>query len=116
MVLLMWLFTTSGFLSIVQHKDLPGFFQVKSRSADPLEALWPDQEVEVIDWADYRFRITARKEKVIPVITATLESLDYTSFKNECSDDEEYHRALTRIWGTMFQFQDLLERRSGASR
>ena len=112
----MWLFTTSGFLSIVQHKDLPGFFQVKSRSADPLEALWPDQEIEVIDWADYRFRITVRKERVIPVITATLESLDYTSFKNECSDHEEYHRALTRIWGTMFQFQDLLERRSGASR
>ena len=109
----MWVYTTSGFLAIVQHKDRPGFFQVKSRSAAPLESLWPDQEIEVIDWADYRFRITIRKEQVMPVITGALESLDYTSFKNECSEDEDYHRALTRIWVIMHQFQDLLERQSG---
>ena len=42
----MWVFTTGGFLAIVQHKDLPDFFQVKSRSADPLAAMWPDEEIE----------------------------------------------------------------------
>ena len=111
----MWVFTTGGFLAIVQHKDLPDFFQVKSRSADPLAAMWPDEEIEEIDWADYRFRITIRKEKVTPVITGALESVDYTSFKNECFHDEEYHRALARIWSTMHHFQTVMEAKQGGS-
>lgn len=112
----MWVFTTGGFLAIVQHKDLPDFFQVKSRTADPLAAMWPEEEIEEIDWADYRFRITVGKEKVIPVITGALESLDYTSFKNECAQDEEYHRALARVWSTMHQFQSVMEGPAGGSR
>ena len=54
----MWLFTDKGFLSIVQHNQIEDCFQVKSRVAEPLEILWPDHEIEEIDWADYRFRIT----------------------------------------------------------
>ena len=34
--------------------------------------MWPEEEIEEIDWADYRFRITVRKEKVIPVISGSL--------------------------------------------
>ena len=64
----MWLFTDKGFLSIVQHNQIEDCFQVKSRVAEPLEILWPNQEVEVIDWADYRYRITIAKEEVIPVL------------------------------------------------
>ena len=45
----MWAFTTHGFLSIVQHNALPDHFQVKARVPDPLEKLWPDHEIEVID-------------------------------------------------------------------
>lgn len=39
----MWMFTTKGFLSIVQHKDMPHHFQVKSRVPEPLQELWPDR-------------------------------------------------------------------------
>ena len=35
----MWVFTTKGFLSIVQHKDMADHFQVKSRVRAPLESL-----------------------------------------------------------------------------
>ena len=112
----MWIFTTSGFLSIVQHKDADGHFQIKSRVRAPLEELWPDHEIMEIGWADYRYRINIRKDDAIPVLAEQIGKVLYTSFKDECSDEEEYHRALTRIWGTMYQFQDLLERRSGGSR
>ena len=37
----MWVFTNKGFLSIVQHKDMPGHFQVRARTRRPLEELWP---------------------------------------------------------------------------
>ena len=58
----MWVFTKCGFLAIVQHNSMPDHFQVKSRTIEPLEILWPEHEIEIIDWADYRFRITMAKD------------------------------------------------------
>ena len=101
----MWIFTKRGFLSIVQHNSMPGHFQVKSRVADPLEQLWPDHEVEVIDWADYRFRITIPKDEVLTVLKEEVEDVLYTSFKNECEVDEGYHYVLTRVWSIMYNYQ-----------
>ena len=105
----MWIFTTKGFLSVVQHNSSPEYFQVKSRIRDPLEELWPDCEIQVIDWADYRFRINIRKDEAIPVIAKEIEQVLYTSFKDECREDEDYHHALTRVWSTMYNFQALSE-------
>ena len=101
----MWIFTKRGFLSIVQHNSMPDHFQVKSRVADPLEQLWPDHEVEVIDWADYRFRITIPKDEVLTVLKEEVEDVLYTSFKNECEVDEGYHYVLTRVWSIMYNYQ-----------
>ena len=105
----MWVFTTKGFLSIVQHKDVTDHFQVKSRVRAPLESLWPNHDILAIDWADYRFRINIRKEEAIPVIAKEIEQVLYTSFKDECREDEDYHHALTRVWSTMYNFQALSE-------
>ena len=102
---MMWIFTTKGFLSIVQHNSMPGHFQVKSRAIDPLEALWPDQEIEEIDWADYRFRITMTKEKTLDVLTTEVRDVTYTSFKDQCREDHDYHYALTRVWSIMYNYQ-----------
>ncbi len=101
----MWLFTIHGFLSVVQHNALPNHFQVKSRVPDPLQELWPNHEIEVIDWADYRFRITIEKSEVLPVLLEVMSSVDYTSFKNACDSDNVYQSVLGRIWHLMFQYQ-----------
>jgi len=105
----MWLFTDKGFLSIVQHNTLSDCFQVKSRVIEPLEILWPDREVEVIDWADYRFRITIVKSEVLPVLMEVMASVGYTSFKDACRDDYNYHNALSRIWVEMYHYQTKME-------
>tara|TARA_B100002051_G_C16654721_1_gene595853 strand:+ start:376 stop:705 length:330 start_codon:yes stop_codon:yes gene_type:complete len=104
-----WLFTTKGFLSVVQHKSKPDYYQVKSRVSEPLEDYWPEHEIQVIDWADYRFRIDVLKVDASSVITEILESIDYTSFKNNCEGGSEYYRALTRIWSIMYTFQSEME-------
>ncbi|MAK32864.1 MAG: hypothetical protein CL386_02615 [Acidiferrobacter sp.] len=104
----MWVFTNKGFLSIVQHKDIPDYFQVKSRVRRPLEELWPNHPVEVIGWADYRFRISISKEEVVPILIEEIERIDYTSFKNSC-DDEAYLQALVRIWTEMHRYQTASE-------
>jgi len=105
----MWIFTNKGFLSIVQHKDIPGHFQVKSRVANPLRHFWPDHEIEVIDWADYRYRITIPKEEVVPVFVGAIDSVRYTSFKDSCRDEHAYHEALFRIWTEMYSYQAKME-------
>ena len=110
----MWVFTTKGFLSIVQHKDVADHFQVKSRVRAPLESLWPEHDILEIGWADYRFRINIRKDEAIPVIAKQIEQVLYTSFKDECRDDD-YHQALTRIWSTMYNFQTRCETNREAS-
>ena len=105
----MWAFTIHGFLSIVQHKAMPDHFQVKSRVPDPLEKLWPDHEIEVIDWADYRFRITIEKSEALPTLIEVMGSITYTSFKDACGRDSKYHLALTKIWNIMYSFQREME-------
>ena len=106
----MWIFTTAGFLSIVQHRDTPTHFQVKARTPEPLEHFWPEHDIEAIGWADYRYRITISKEEVTPVITAIIRSVGYTSFKNQCEKDDDYHHALVRIWSVMHNYQMVIEK------
>ena len=96
-------------LAIVQHNSMPGYFQVKSRTIEPLEILWPEHQVEIIDWADYRFRITMAKEQVIPVVMEQLSNVDYTSFKDQCLNDEDYYYTLTRVWSVMYDYQQRME-------
>ena len=72
----MWIFTKYGFLSIVQHNAMPKFFQVKARIIDPLEQLWPEHEIEIIDWADYRFRITIEKDKVFDILSKEIQNVN----------------------------------------
>jgi|TARA_B100001105_G_scaffold234419_1_gene208978 hypothetical protein len=105
----MWIFTTYGFLSVVQHNALLDHFQIKSRVRDPLSELWPDHEIEVIDWADYRFRITIEKSEALPTLIEVMGSVDYTSFKDACGCDSKYHLALTKIWNIMYSFQREME-------
>ena len=107
----MWIFTKWGFLSIVQHNTIPGYFQVKARVIDPLEHLWPQHEIEVIHWADYRFRITIDKENVFDKLSKEILDIDYTSFKNECYVDHDYHDALIGVWNTMYNYQLKMERK-----
>lgn len=105
----MWIFTRYGFLSIVQHNAMPGYFQVKARVISPLEQLWPEQDIEIIDWADYRFRITIEKEMVFPILLKQIQEVNYTSFKNECYVDHDYHDTLVRVWTTMYNYQLRME-------
>ena len=105
----MWIFTKKGFLSIVQHNSIPDFFQVKSRVSGPLEELWPELEIQVIDWADYRFRVDVPKEEALRVIKSLVGSVDYTNFKRECVDQHEYHRSLGSVWNVMYNFQMRME-------
>ena len=101
----MWVFTKHGFIAIVQHNARSDHFQVKSRIIDPLEIMWPHHRIEIIDWADYRYRITISKAEVLPVISGEASSISYTSFKDQCIGDSDYYYTLTRVWSLMYDYQ-----------
>ena len=105
----MWLFTTYGFLSVVQHNAMPNHFQIKARVPNPLQELLPNHEIEIIDWADYRYRISIEKSEALPVLLKLMEEIEYTSFKNSCSKDGIYHTVLARIWNIMYTYQSKME-------
>ena len=81
----------------------------EGQSGPPLEELWPGHEIEVIDWADYRFRITIEKEVVFPVMMQLLESIDYSNFKHECHGMKEYQSTLMGVWTEMHAYQARME-------
>ncbi len=101
----MWVFTKHGFVSIVQHRDIPECMIVRARSPQPLEELWPDHEVITLEDADYRFRILAQRDSVMDVVSDLVGSIDYDNFKNECVDDREYLRSLGSVWRVMYEYQ-----------
>ena len=101
----MWIFTSSGFVSIVSHKDDPEKMLVRSRKIEPLERLWPEYPVQEIYWADYRYRIFVPVEGVSSVISDLIMEVNYPNFKAACTDDDEYQSALASVWWTMLEYQ-----------
>lgn len=106
----MWIFTRHGFISLVAHKYTEGLYQVKARNPEPLLKLFPDYELIVIEWADYRYRVEVPQAEVTKVVAELVDDVDYTSYKDECHDDLPFYRALTNVWTIMLRFQQFHER------
>jgi len=106
---MMWIFTEKGFFSVAQHYTKEGCFQIKSRAPGVLEEYWPDYEIEILDNADYRYRITIEKYEVIPIVVKVLEGVDYSNFKSKCFHMNDYHHALMGVWSEMNNYQTRLE-------
>ena len=102
----MWFFTKHGFVSIVQHRDDPAVFLVRSRNVRPLAALWPDYKIHELGLADYRYRIFVPRLGVSEVVMDLLDGLDYPNFKSACTDDDDYQIALASVWRTMYGYQE----------
>ena len=96
----MWLFTTSGFYSVVQKpwdKD-SGTLTVRARVAADLDRLrtgiLPSLGPTVEDPdADYRFRAQAAQEAVALAVAQAVRDLDYSNFKSAVADVQGRARA-----------------------
>jgi len=91
-----WLFTTKGYLSIVQHSDYKDCLLVRARVRDHLLALFPAEDiVETID-ADYRYRATVSRKVVQQVLADQIEAIDYPNFKSSLHEPR-YHSACFKV-------------------
>lgn len=111
----MWIFTTTGFLSAVAHRDDPTLILVRARRrADlvPLAAFARLDSDAIIETprADYRWRCTVPRETFAGFVKVQAEAVDYPNFKTACHhrapDDHPWHTALMRVWNAMRALQN----------
>lgn len=125
----MWIFTTDGFYSTVQHKDNPDLVMVRSRSRDDLERLiealpivMGRSEPEILEYvgSDYAYRIFIPRDYWIAYVASAAGHLNYTNFKaevqwrGETRGDERVKlrlRAYHDIWARLVQWQGTIRRR-----
>jgi hypothetical protein len=104
----MWLFTTSGFISIVE-KDA-NHLAVRARDSLSLSSLAQSYDVEIrrTPAADYPYRIMITKDQFKNHLHNQAGLIDYKNFKSRVSVTcgRLFSRALTKVWSVMHGVED----------
>jgi hypothetical protein len=102
--LLMWMFTQSGFFSIVAHRDDPDILIVKARVKGDIEAYWPQAKVFETPEADYLYRAYMSKDVVAERVGKIVANVDYDSYKGHITDKRRGSWYLA-VWNAMAHMQ-----------
>lgn len=109
----MWIATTEGFISAVQHRDDPNLMMVRARSLADLDTIFPDSPVTPMDDSDYPFRVTVTREHFAEIVCGLIGAVDYPNFKSAVHAVQGVQRANTYhdVWEALLAIED--EPRSG---
>ncbi|UJP65462.1 hypothetical protein [Mongoliitalea daihaiensis] len=103
----MWIASTDGFISIVQHRELPDMLMVRARVQKDLLSLFSSEQiVEILD-ADYRFRVLVPKKEMAAIVAQKILDLDYPNFKSKVArvpSQKDKLAAYHEIWGVMWSY------------
>jgi hypothetical protein len=118
----MWIFTTGGFVSAVQHRDNPELVMVRARDKESLETMLEGIELsgvandekferpEIVSVpGDYRWRVTVSKATfAVFVQFEILNYLNYDNYKTALTKvrGEKWHRATMGVWTSMLAVDD----------
>ena len=122
----MWLFTKTGFVSVVQKPSdrEAGTLTVRSRDYESLDCLREDiyrlydyeiGETEIMENAatDYRYRMVITREELKRYMVGMIDGITYDNFKNEITesrpDGGRWSSPLMRIWAATLDFGDDME-------
>lgn len=100
----MWLFTSTGFVSIVAHRGDPETLVVRSRFAGHIRQLFPKAKVVRTPEADYLFRAFLPREAVEAKIADQVKQIDYPNFKDSIGE-VRYHNACVDVWSALYRHQ-----------
>jgi len=107
----MWLLTTIGFYSVVQHRDDPDMLIVRARTREDIEALC-DRRLPVGDivaeaGTDYRYRVFCARAEFEEAVAGLVHDLDYPNFKNAVAERQGAERAglYSKIWSLLHRLQ-----------
>ena len=117
----MWLITTRGFFSVVQHRDDEEMVLIRARALEDLESLceladmvlddaaksgFSDDAVIEMDDADYRYRLIADAEAWAEVVGALTAEITYPNFKSAVTKrDPDRAHVYMEVWDTLLDIQ-----------
>lgn len=112
----MWLITTDGFYSAVQHNTDPNILVVRSRTyadAFTLACFLDDQgkseDAKVIyyETSDYPWRVFVPRETWVGFCALAAHHIDYGNFKDAVAKRQGYERAsvYSSVWATLLRLQ-----------
>ena len=104
----MWLFTTSGFISIID-KDA-NHLAVRARDSLSLSPLAQSYDVEIrsTPTADYPYRIFITKDQFKNWLSNQPGQIQYKNFKSEVTitRGKKFSHALLKVWSAMHLVED----------
>ena len=105
----MWIFTSTGFVSAVVHRDDADLIVVRARDLESLEPLIERTGAEVNPWTswDYAYRIVVPRVEFATWLSERASAIDYTNFKDSARERRggDFVKALGKVWDVMHAFQ-----------
>lgn len=106
----MWVFTQTGFVSAVRHRDNKDQLMIRARDHESLVDLADLASAEIVKTpgGDYPYRVTVQEETFHHFMSMSIEALDYTNFKNrvDITRGHHYHDVLSGVWSIMHDVED----------
>jgi hypothetical protein len=106
----MWIFTETGFISAVAHREDQRFMMVRARDKQSLEelALMSQTEIEYSPNADYSWRTVVHKQDLYGFMENAISVADYDNFKNRVTKTRgrRFVDALHEVWEVMHKVED----------
>lgn len=106
----MWLFTETGFVSAVQHRDNPDLLVVRARDRISLEPLSESAEAEITTnaFSDYPYRVIIHKAEFTSWVDDQIKFLEYPNFKSQVAitRGKKFAHMLGSVWATMLGAED----------
>jgi len=104
----MWLFTTTGFISIVEHDANQLVVRARdSLSLSPLAQSY-DLDIRSTPTADYPYRIFLSKDQFKNYLHNQTGLINYKNFKSEVAitRGKKFANALLSVWSAMHEVED----------
>ncbi|MDP6630921.1 MAG: hypothetical protein QGH29_08100 [Kiritimatiellia bacterium] len=108
----MWLFSRSGFVSVVAHREQKGMLLVRSRFEEDIAAVCERMAAAGVSvapfedlHADYRYRAVCPKEAFSELLAEMVNEIDYDNFKSAVHGNPVRDRAYMGCWSAMYAAQ-----------
>ena len=106
----MWLFTETGFVSAVTHRDDSSLMMVRARDKKSLEPLaaWGGVRIENTPTADYPWRVVVPKTILKEWMNNAIDDAEYDNFKSRVTKTRglDFVDALHDVWAVMQQVEE----------
>jgi len=103
----MWVFTETGFVSVVRKNDRPDLYTVRSRDRESLEPLAAMAKVEIgaSPLGDYPYRAFVEPAVFTEWLADQASQIEYSNFKSRVSLTRglDYTDALHNVWVAMLK-------------